>query len=31
MKGRRRTQDFVYPVRSNDDLVWRREQLSIPL
>jgi len=31
MKGRRRTQEFVYPVRSNDGLVWGREQLSVPL
>jgi len=30
MKGRRRTQQFVYPLRSNDDLVWGREQLFVP-
>ena len=31
LKGRMRTQESVYPVRSNDDLLWGREQLSVPL
>jgi len=30
-KRKREHTKFVYPVRSNTDLVWRREQLSVPL
>jgi len=30
-KERENTKKFVYPVRSNIDLVWGREQLSVPL
>ena len=31
IKGRRRTQESLYPVRSNDDLLWGREHLTVPL
>ena len=31
MKGRKKTQEFVYLVRSNADLLWGTEQLSVPL
>jgi len=31
IKGRSRTQEFFYLVWSNDDLVWGREQLFVPL
>jgi hypothetical protein len=30
-RERERTRESVYPVRSNDDLLWGREQLSVPL
>jgi len=30
-KKREHTKEFVYPVQSNIDLVWGREQPSIPL